>query len=296
MLMRPFGNTGLQVSALGIGSSPNADVYRLLLDQGVNLVDTAQCYGEHEVFLGNTIRHRRHEFILVSKCGHHNVLPDGSWRSHTISMKDIDRALQRLQTDHLDVMLLHSYDYDLLEKGDAVRVLAEAKKAGKIRFAGYSGDNDRAVLAASLPDIDIVETSISIADQHNIGLLLPMAIRRGLGVIAKRPTTSGAWRMLSDDPASYATSNKRPYVERLLAMKITPADFAAQDWLELSLRFNIAVNGLHTSIVATSSVVHAQANVDAISKGPLPADAFETLRQVFREAQANSGKVWPGEN
>jgi aryl-alcohol dehydrogenase-like predicted oxidoreductase len=301
MRMHALGNTGFNVSALGIGSCSNADVYRLMLDAGANVVDTAQCYGEHEAFLGDTLRHRRREFVLVSKCGHHDVLPDGSWRSRAISMADVDGALRRLRTDHLDVMLLHSYDYDLLEKGDAVRVLADAKRAGKIRFAGYSGDNDRAVLAANLPEIDVIEASVSVADQHQIGLLLPVTARRGIGVIAKRPTTSGAWRLLADDPVTYATSNNRAYVERLLAMRLTPAAFgvpgdAAPAWLELCLRFNLAVEGVHTSIVSTNSPAHAQANLDAIAKGPLPAEQFESLRRLFRESQAAGGKVWRGEN
>ena len=68
----------------------------------------------------------------------------------------------------VDVMLLHSCDLATLQKGEALGALVKARDAGKIRFAGYSGDNEAAAWAAAHPDIAVLETSISIADQRNI--------------------------------------------------------------------------------------------------------------------------------
>lgn len=297
---RPFGSTGLLVTPLGIGSTGNVGVYRLLLDAGVNLVDTAQCYGEHESFLGESISYRRHEFILVSKCGHHDVLPDGSMRSRKISLLDVDRALARLKTDHLDVMLLHSYDRDLLQQGEAVAVLAEAKRAGKIRFAGYSGDNETAALAGLMPDIQVIEMSISVADQRNIDVALPSCRERGIGVIAKRPIANAAWRYLSRPPIEYAELKLKSYVERLALMGVSPLDCGIDDsaagWSEMALRFNVGVEGLHTSIVATGSEAHARENLAAIAKGPLPAQTIAKIHDTFRRAASAGAGTWPAEN
>ncbi len=300
MQRQSFGATGLEVSPLGIGATDRLEVIELMLDSGANLVDTAQVYGEHEVFLGEYLSHRRDQFILVSKCGHHDILPDGTMRSRDISMDDIDRALKRLRTDYLDAMLLHSYDRDRLEAGDAVAVLARARQAGKIRFAGYSGDNDRAAIAAGMEELDILETSISVADQYNIDEALPVARARGMGVIAKRPVANAAWRYLDEPAETYAKHKVAPYVERLKAMDLDlPAlgfeDFPA-GWGELAVRFNLTVPGLHCSIIATRQTDHARANLAMAAKGPLPRKVYDTVRRAFAEAEKARGERWLGEN
>ncbi len=300
MKKEPFGKTGLLVAPLGIGCTDSREVMTHLLDAGANLVDTAQCYGEHEVFLGDSIAHRREEFILQTKCGHHDVLPDGTMRSRAISMADIDRALVRLRTDHLDVMLLHSYDRDLLEQGEAVAVLSAAKKAGKIRLAGYSGDNESASVAAAMEDLDVIETSISIADQHNIGTLLPVTVSLGKGVVAKRPVANAAWRFLGAHSEQPANSGTATYVARLKAMRLdlpalgfpeTPAG-----WSELAFRFNLGIPGLDVSIISTKSVAHAQANVEAVARGPLDPGVFTAIRDAFLTAGQAEPAAWRGEN
>lgn len=298
MEQHPFGNTGTSISPLGIGCTDNAEVIHLLLDAGCNLVDTAQCYGPHEAFLGERFHHRRDEFFLQSKCGHHEVLPDGSLRSLRISMADIDAALQKLRTDHLDAMLLHSYDLDALRQGEAIEVLQAAKAAGKIRFAGYSGDNDRALFAARHGAFDLIETSISIADQSQIDSLLPICREKGIGVVAKRPVANAAWRGFDDlhNVAAKATV----YTQRLAAMRLDlPALGFADDnagWSELALRFNLSLDGLHSSIIGTRNPAHARANLAVAAKGPLSATVLQQVREAFRRAETASGSPWPGEN
>ena len=298
MQHHPFGNTGLSVSPLAIGTTHEPQVIHSLLDAGVNLIDTAQCYGEHETFLGRTVSHRRHEFILVSKCGHHDILPDGSMRSRPISMADIDTALAKLRTDHLDVMLLHSYDRDLLESGEALGVLSEAKRAGKIRFAGYSGDNETAAIAVQRDEVEVLETSISIADQRNIDLVLPLCQEHGIGVIAKRPIANAAWRYLAD--AREPDEHVRPYAQRLAAMNLDITRFgfkdSSADWSALALRFNLTVPGLHTSIVATANAAHAKANINAANQDPLPKATYNAIRNAFQQAEAETGNTWHGQN
>lgn len=292
-----FGRTGLEVSRLGIGTSQNREVVTLLLDAGANVVDTAQCYGDHERFLGETVSHRRAEFVLVSKCGHHEVLPDGRLRSRPISMHDIDAALERLRTDHLDAMLLHSYDRDLLERGEAVEVLLEARRAGKIRFAGYSGDNETAEVAAAIPGLDVLEVSVSAADQRNIDRLLRSGPVPGApGTIAKRPIANAAWRWMGMAP-DQIPDGPRPYAARLAAMGLDPAwiDACAGGWAEFALRFNLSVPGLHTSIIGTGNPENARANLAYAARGPLPEPTFAAVRAAFASAEAAAGG-WPALN
>ncbi|MCD6286484.1 MAG: aldo/keto reductase [Anaerolineae bacterium] len=158
METRVLGRTGLEISRLGVGlaeiggldlaeAKQAAEVLNLALDSGITFFDTAACYGNSEELIGRTIAHRRAEFVLATKAGHVAGGYDGeSWTAQTVR-DSIDRSLKRLRTDHLDVIQLHSCDVDVLERGEVIEVLQEAKQAGKTRFIGYSGDNERALWA-----------------------------------------------------------------------------------------------------------------------------------------------------
>ena len=203
-----FGKTGLQVSKLGFGGAPVgylktdrqriAQIIDLLLEKGVNFIDTAASYPGSESALGEILAARRERVVIVSKCGSTlEDVPGEAWSQELVS-GTVDRSLKNLRTDHLDVMLLHSCDLETLKQGEALGALIKAREAGKIRFAGYSGDNQAAVYAATLPDIAVIETSVNIADQINLRLVLPTAQKNNVGVIAKRPIANAAWRQPSE--------------------------------------------------------------------------------------------------
>jgi len=305
MRKTPFGKTGYSVSPLGFGAAPVgylkteqeriARILNLLLDSGVNLLDTAASYPGSEQAIGKAVGHRRKEFVLVSKCG--GKLPDVSaapWSEANITAT-VDRALKNLQTDHLDVMLLHSCDEAELRKGHALAALVKARDAGKIRFAGYSGDNAAAACAAELPDIAVVETSISIADQVNIDLVLPKAQKHQIGVLAKRPIANAAWKELKDQKGLYQGYAKT-YHDRLRKMQLDPAKLGftgPHAWSELALRFTLSQPGVHCAIIGTTNPDNAKANIELVEKGPLPADVIAKVRQAFAAADADLS--WTGQ-
>src|SRR5437870_5129339 len=173
-----FGKTGLDVSVLGFGAAPIgyletergrvATILNFLLDAGVNLIDTASNYPGAEEAIADTVGRRRGEYVLVSKCGPKLADQDErAWSAELIG-KTVDRSLRQLRTDRLDVMLLHSCALKTLQKGEALGALVRAREAGKVRFVGYSGDNEAAAYAAELPEVAVIETSVNIADQLNI--------------------------------------------------------------------------------------------------------------------------------
>ncbi len=304
MEKRIFGKTGLAVTTLGFGAGPIgylgtdqqqvATVVNSLLDGGVNFIDTAAAYHGSEEALGKAVAHRRQDFVLVSKCGQQfDGLPGRAWSSEVITAT-VDRSLSRLKTDHLDFMLLHSCDLDVLRRGEALGALVKAREAGKIRFAGYSGDNEAAVFAARLPDLSVLETSVNICDQANLATVLPVARERSLGVIAKRPIANSAWRpQLPGIYQDYA----QPYRERLAAMAITPRDlgFSSEaDWPEIALRFTLSQPGVHVAIIGTTNPANVQRNLEAAAKGPLSKEALAKLASAFTRAQASAKQNWPG--
>ena len=300
---RPLGSTGLNVSALGFGAAPSsylkadrdrvAAVINALLDAGVNVLDTALTYPGSEEFLGEHFAGRRDDVVLVSKCGQkHKDLPGEAWTPENIAAA-VDRALRLLKTDRLDVMLLHSCDLATLEADEALGALVEAREAGKILHAGYSGDNEAAAFAARLPDVAVLETSVSIADQANIKNVLPLAEKHGVGVIVKRPIANAAWKELADQKGLYKNYAKS-YTERLAAMNLDPAalGFSAADWPEIAMRFTLAQPAVSTAIIGTTDPDHAAANLKVVEKGPLPPEQVERIRAAFAAAPGSDG--WEG--
>lgn len=302
---RPFGKTGLEVSPLGFGGAPIgfleterervAGVLNLLLDHGVNLIDTAAMYRGSEALIGESIGARRNDFVLVSKCGHKiEGVDHEAWTPELISAS-IDRSLKNLRTDAVDVMLLHSCDLDTLKKGEALGALLEAKKAGKIRFAGYSGDNEAAVYAAGLEGVSVIQTSINICDQRNIETLAPHAEDGGIGLMVKRPIANAAWKKLDDQPGMYKNYASE-YTKRFAEMGMDPKKLGfdgPRDWPEIALRFTLSTPGVHTAIIGTTNPDNALANIRAAIKGPLSVEAYAAIRGAFSKADPD-GK-WTGQ-
>jgi aryl-alcohol dehydrogenase-like predicted oxidoreductase len=114
---RELGRTGLQVSVLGFGGSEigfeRAEpgiVRRLLreaLDAGLNVIDTAECYGDSEALVGQAVADRRSEYLLFTKCGHFEGTGRDDWSPASLE-KSIARSLARLRTDHVDLLQLHT--------------------------------------------------------------------------------------------------------------------------------------------------------------------------------------------
>jgi aryl-alcohol dehydrogenase-like predicted oxidoreductase len=303
MEQRTFGRTGLRVSVLGFGGAPigflatdrqrTATILNFLLDHGVNLIDTAASYKNSEEVIGEAIGKRRDQFVLVSKCGQKVEGVDGEDWSPDLIARTVDRSLRRLKTDRLDVMLLHSCPLEVLERGDAIAALTNAREQGKIRFAGYSGDNDAVAYAATLDAISVIETSVNIADQANITSVLPIARQHNVGVIAKRPIANAAWKAPEHQPGMYK-DYASDYTERLKKMDITPADVGfigngasgdqERDWPQLALRFTLSFPEVHTAIIGTTNPKNAKKNIDFANKGRLPSDVVEKIRAAFHHA------------
>jgi len=305
MELRQFGKTGLKVSALGFGGGPVgyletdrrevAVILNTILDRGVNLIDTAAAYAGSEEAIGGAIGHRRDDYVLVSKCGRaYDDIEGEAWSAQCVE-QTIDRSLRRLKTDRLDVVLLHSCDLETLQRGEAVGALVKAREAGKIRFAGYSGDNAAAAYAVGLDDIAVLETSVNICDQANIDTVLPEAQKNNVGVLAKRPIANAAWRAASEQRGMYVDYT-RTYAGRLEAMAVTPADlgFADEAWPEIALRFTLSQPGVTTAIVGTTRAANVDRNLAVAAKGALPEEALRQLRAAFQRAEAAAGEAWLG--
>ncbi len=298
MEKRVLGKTGMAVTVLGFGSAEigfqnipdetSAELINRALDAGLNVIDTAECYPGSEEKIGKAVSHRRGEYFLFSKVGHSRGHATPDWDSPEILAVTIDTSLKRLKTDCLDLVQLHSCTEDTLRKGEVIEVLRRARKAGKTRFIGYSGDAGAARYAVECGAFDTLQTSVNIADQQSIGLTLPLALERGMGVIAKRPIANAAWRTGAKPVDGY----HHTYWERLEQLRYGFLSEPLEAAISTALRFTLAQPGVATAIVGTTRPERWQANAKLLDAGPLEASVIDLIKARWQEvAQAD----WVGQ-
>jgi aryl-alcohol dehydrogenase-like predicted oxidoreductase len=151
---RTFGYTGVDVTDLGVGGyhlgsvktqTEAMHIVHEAIDRGVNFFDNAWDYhdGKAEERMGKALKGRRHEVLLMTKVCTHG-------RDKKTAMRQLHQSLKRLQTDYLDVWQIHEVIYAnepslYFQPGGAVEALEEAKRAGKVRFIGFTGHKDPAI-------------------------------------------------------------------------------------------------------------------------------------------------------
>ena len=211
-LHRPLGSTGLSVSPLGLGTVklgrdqgvkypngftiPDDESARMLLaqarDLGINLIDTAPAYGRSEERLGPLLRGQRDEWVIVSKVG--EEFEDGQSRfdfSADHTRRSIERSLKRLETDSIDLVLVHSNGDDLriLEQEEVYQTLALLKQEGKIRGFGFSGKTVEGGLKA-LEQGDCAMVTYNLNEQAERPVL-DYAAAHGKAILVKKALASG---------------------------------------------------------------------------------------------------------
>lgn len=302
LAVRAFGRTGLSVSALGLGAGEIGDaaldeheveaLLRAAVDCGITLIDTARSYGLSEARIGRFLAPVRDQVVLSTKVGY-GVAGVPDWTGECVRL-GIDQALERLATDRIDIVHLHSCPTDVLERGDVVTALHDARRAGKLRSAAYSGDNEALAWAVASGQFDSLQLSFNVCDQR-AATVIERAHAAGLGVIAKRPLANAPWRF-ADRPVGHEAEL---YWMRWRALESsptgatpTPRDFAPGElaWDELAVRFAAHCPGVSSAIVGTRQIPHLCHNTELVARGPLPAALDATVRARFEAVGAD----WPG--
>lgn len=294
MEKRMLGKTGMDVTILGFGAAeigyrgvPSDTVGRLIngaLDAGLNVIDTAECYPSSEEKIGQTVAQRRKDYFLFTKCGHEG---DGDHWNPKKMAQQIDRSLQRLATNHVDLLQLHSCTEAQLRQGDVIEVIRRARDSGKTRFIGYSGDGQAALHAVESGAFDTLQISVSIADQEGIDLAVSAAKAKGMGVIAKRPIANAIWKEASKPDAYY-----QAYWERFHQLDYDFLKGDLQQAVSIALRFTLSVDGVHTAIVGTTQPERWRQNAALLDAGALDPRQIQAIRSRW---QAVRTPEWVGQ-
>ena len=239
---RTIPGTDLHVSAIGLGTvklgrdqgvkypdaftiPDDAAVTRLLdqaRDSGINLLDTAPAYGNSEQRLGKLITNRQ-DWIIATKTG--EEFENGVSRfdfsaSHT--RKSIERSLKRLNTDYLDIVLIHSDGNDeaILQQGDCVQALQDLQNEGLVRTIGMSTKTIAGgIMAASLLDIVMIIYNLEQRDEA----VLEYARENNKGILVKKGLMSGHAGSVED---SMQLLMQTPGIQSAIIGTITPDHLA----------------------------------------------------------------------
>ena len=209
MIYRNLGTTGEKVSAIGLGGhhigrpkdeSEGIRIIRGALDRGMNFLDNCWDYhdGVSEIRMGKALRdgYRQKAFLMTKFDG----------RTKEATAKQIDESLQRLQTDHIDLMQFHENirmeDPDrFFAAGGSLEALMEAKKAGKIRYIGFTGHKDPVVHLRMLDvaaqnkfHFDACQMPLNVMDAHFRSFahqVVPRLVKEGIAVLAMKSMGDG---------------------------------------------------------------------------------------------------------
>ena len=296
---RTLGRTSLAVSPIALGTvelgldygipvpgaygRPSVSAAERLvhaaLDGGINLIDTAQAYGNSEAILGRALRGRRQRVVLATKA---TVQADGkTLRGDALRramLAGLENSLRLLQTDHVDIWQIHNVDSDLLDQSDLVaEVFSEARARGMALWRGgsfYGPDLPLAALAHGL--FDIVQVTYSVFDQRLADKLFPTAKAKGVGILVRSILLQGVLTERADylpDRLEQLKARSRRFRELVAADRggLTPAQAA--------IAFGLAEPRIGSVLIGVRSVSELQENLVAAT-ATLSPDLMYELRQL----------------
>jgi myo-inositol catabolism protein IolS len=213
MKYRRLGKSGLRVSAIGLGTwqfggewgkdFAQAEVDQMFdaaRDVGINLIDTAECYGDHtsEAFIGNAIARDRQNWIVATKFGHkfHSHLNRTDERTASDMLTQLEGSLKALKTDYIDLLQYHSIRYEEFANDELSAALEKVMKAGKVRHLGNSiggqtRNNINQIEDSTKRHVEAIQLIYNRLDRTPEEKAFEICRKQDLGVLARVPLASG---------------------------------------------------------------------------------------------------------
>ncbi len=199
---RPFGNTGVSVSALGFGghhlgaADNQEEATRLIseaIDGGVTFFDNCWEYhrGKTEVWMGNALKGKRDKVFLMTKVCTHG-------RDKALAMRMLEESLRRLQTEYLDLWQIHGVTFDndpdlFIRPNGAAEALDQARREGKVRFVGFTGHKSPAIhlkMLATGFKFNSAQMPLNVFDATFLSFqtqVVPELKKHGMAVLGMKP-------------------------------------------------------------------------------------------------------------
>ncbi|WP_245558814.1 aldo/keto reductase [Aestuariimicrobium kwangyangense] len=258
-----------------IEDSEAETILNAVVDEGITFIDTANDYGRSEEYIGRYLSHRRDEFVLATKCGctvvHKDETTDDTphvWTKDNL-FRGLHESLERMKTDHVDLMQLHNPSVEQVEEGGLVEALQEMKQQGKVRWIGISSTNPHLETFIESGVFDSFQIPYSALEREHEELI-QKASDSGAGVIVRGGVARG-------EPGSGLGAE-----DRWAAWEAAGLDDLREEGESRTaflLRFTNSHPGMDTNIVGTKSVAHLKDNIAAAARGTLPDDVYAEAKK-----------------
>ncbi len=211
MKYRTLGKAGLRVSVIGIGTwqlggewgkeftqSEVDAMFERARELGLNLIDTAECYGDHtsERLIGGAIERDREKWVVATKFGHRFTghMQRSDERSPKDAVEQLEASLKALRTDHVDLLQYHSLADHEFENAELQQTLIRLKEQGKVLHIGNSlrgNADDRQTKQSEQAQVEVLQVIYNRLDRRPEQRDFPYATEHHLGVLARVPLASG---------------------------------------------------------------------------------------------------------
>ncbi len=330
MRYRPLGNTGHDVSEVGLGTYPlggalitsgsywsgpatygtvtletAVETIHHGLSLGLNFIDTAPVYSEAEVYIAEALRRRPQHLqgmeVFVETKGGEHVLPaaDGGPPvlardfSRDALRASVHRSKERLQTDLLEGVLLHSPVTEELAE-DPLGLLAELRAERHVGHIGVSASDVTEALRLIEEDgrAEIIQIGFSLLEPEPTERLLPLAEERGVGIVIRSPLASGFLSGTFTADHEFAPDDHRSLIPKeRLAERLRAANSfmwlveegVAGSLSEAALRYILSFSGVSSVIPGAMNPAELEQNVAMSDLGPLPEAALARIVETQRE-------------
>ena len=211
MKYRILGSTGIKISVVGVGTWQYGGEWGMAFTQemadpilgrakelGINLLDTAECYGDHysEALIGNYLRGQRHDWVVATKFGHKfhsNFERTEHWDPAGVT-QTVEDSLRALQTDYVDLLQFHSGTDEVFNNDAMWAALHQLVQSGKVRHLGLSISSNSDVYQTSRArqvGAEAIQVIYNRLDQAPEAEVFPACQAQNLGVLARVPLASG---------------------------------------------------------------------------------------------------------
>lgn len=328
MEYRPLGRTGLQVSVIGFGCWEIGGGYGRIeeteftraiaraLDLGVNCFDTAEGYGlgASERALGRALGPRRKEAIVASKFGmNYRDKPNLRDSSRERVLASIDKSLQNLGTDWVDVYLVHWPDR-LTPFDETMRALEDVVRAGKARFVGVSNFKREEIEAcAQVRRVDVAQYGWNMFDRRMQREILPYCEEHDVGFMAYGSLAYGLLTGAFTRDTDFGSDDWRSRAHKMGSIKLFDHLFGPESFPrnlqvvndlkeiasrhrrslpQLALRWATTNPAVSTALVGCRTVAEVEDNVGALEASLAEADLAEIEASFARHGVDPVPEYW----
>jgi len=287
------------VSVYGLGcnsfggradETASAAVIHHALDHGVNLIDTANTYTEtrSESIIGRALKDRRGDAIIATKCaGKVGDGPNDRGTSRWHIMREVERSLGRLQTDHIDLYQMHTFDPHT-PMDETLRALDDLVRHGKVRYIGCSNFTAWQVCKAlwtsdrhNFIRYDSVQPAYSPADRRIELELVPLCLDQGVGLLVYLPLAGGVltgkYKPGAEPPQGSRALTQPQFKARITERNLALAgamqrlaDEAGVTVAQLTLAWVIGRPGVTSALVGATRVAQQEENLKAVDAALAP--------------------------